>query len=74
MIYMCVLVYSCFSKNHSIRSQLTTRLSRCGCYNCCLSPHFHNASVGITPLLLLGWLDARGASGVRTGATVAPAL
>jgi hypothetical protein len=32
MVYKCVLVYSCFSKNHSIRSWLTTCLSRWGCY------------------------------------------
>jgi hypothetical protein len=31
MICMCVLVYSFFDKNPSIRSWLTTRLSECGC-------------------------------------------
>jgi hypothetical protein len=29
---MCVLVYSCFSKNPSTRSWLTTRLNGWGCY------------------------------------------
>jgi hypothetical protein len=29
---MCVLVYSCFGKNPSIRSWLTTHLSGWGCY------------------------------------------
>jgi hypothetical protein len=29
---MCVLVYSCFGKNPSIRFWLTTRLTERGCY------------------------------------------
>jgi hypothetical protein len=32
MVCMRVLVYSCFGKNHSIRSWLTTHLSERGCY------------------------------------------
>jgi hypothetical protein len=32
MVCKCVLVYSCFGKNHSIRSWLTTCLSGWGCY------------------------------------------
>jgi hypothetical protein len=34
MVCMFVLVYSSFGKNPSIRSQLTTHLSRWGCYSC----------------------------------------
>jgi hypothetical protein len=32
MVYMCVLVYSCFRNNPSTRSWLTAHLSKWGCY------------------------------------------
>jgi hypothetical protein len=32
MVYMCLLVYSCFVKNPTTGSWLTTHLSRWGCY------------------------------------------